>query len=481
MYLCGRALPIGQGLEQQLERALEEHPGIRLVILDTLQKVRIESGNGMSYAADYRDASALKSVADRYHVCLLAIHHLRKLPDEDPFNRLAGTNGLSGAADGSLVLLRTKRQENTAVLSATGRDIEDQEETLEFDDCRWNGTTDPEQMQFGLLVMLLQKLLRQEAFQGTATELAEWLGKEGLLFGPAQLSRYLQSRGRQLAEAGIGLEVSRTIDVPQEVPKRGILQYVHSEAERMEKRFRCGMEEDDRTTFEQYAAGWLARQTHYKASTLAGYKRQLEVVYPYIGGVTLNKLRPLILEEMCAELRKRKNRRGEPLCEATVHKYLETVSAVLEDAKRNDILLYNPAHRVRGVRVEKKVQRVPAEFEMRKLMQCILQEPLLYRVFYLTAITTGMRRGELCALRWNDLHGGGTVTVQHSRSSVLGQGIVESSTKNHRTRTVVIPELVHDYMGELFLEQAREGRIICRGTGASGFFYPAASQTLPEK
>lgn len=210
LYLCGQALPIGQGLEQQLERALEEHPGIRLVILDTLQKVRIESGNGMSYAADYRDASALKSVADRYHICLLAIHHLRKLPDEDPFNRLSGTNGLSGAADGSLVLLRTKRQENTAVLSATGRDIEDQEETLEFDDCRWNRTTEPEQLQFGLLVMLLQKLLRQDVFQGTATELADWMGKEGLLFGPAQLSRYLQSRGRQLAEAGIGLEVSRT-------------------------------------------------------------------------------------------------------------------------------------------------------------------------------------------------------------------------------------------------------------------------------
>ena len=210
LYLCGQALPIGQGLEQQLERALEEHPGIRLIILDTLQKVRIESGSGMSYAADYRDASALKSVADRYHICLLAIHHLRKLPDEDPFNRLSGTNGLSGAADGSLVLLRTKRQENTAVLSATGRDIEDQEEPLEFDDCRWNRTADPEQLQFGLLVMLLQKLLRQDVFQGTATELADWLGKEGLLFGPAQLSRYLQSRGRQLAEAGIGLEVSRT-------------------------------------------------------------------------------------------------------------------------------------------------------------------------------------------------------------------------------------------------------------------------------
>lgn len=210
LYLCGQALPIGQGLEQQLEHTLDEHPDIRLVILDTLQKVRCVTGGGMSYGSDYQDAAALKSIADHYHVCLLAIHHLRKLPDEDPFNRLSGTNGLTGAADGTLILVRPKRQENMAVLTATGRDIEDQEETLEFDDCRWNRTTDPEQLQFGLLVMLLQKLLGQNVFQGTATELADWLGKEGLLFGPAQLSRYLQSRGRQLAEAGIGLEVSRT-------------------------------------------------------------------------------------------------------------------------------------------------------------------------------------------------------------------------------------------------------------------------------
>ena len=53
---------------------------------------------------------------------------------------------------------------------------------------------------------------------------------------------------------------SRTIDVPREIPKRSVLQYVHAEAQKLEKRFRCGMEEDDRTSFEQYAeAGSSAR------------------------------------------------------------------------------------------------------------------------------------------------------------------------------------------------------------------------------
>ena len=81
---------------------------------------------------------------------------------------------------------------------------------------------------------------------------------------------------------------------------------------------------------------------------------------------------------------------------------------------------------------------------MRKLLQCILQEPLLYRVFYLTAIATGMRRGELCALRWSDVIVTGSyegyIIVQHSRSTVSGEGVQEGKTKNGRARTVSMNE-----------------------------------------
>lgn len=128
----------------------------------------------------------------------------------------------------------------------------------------------------------------------------------------------------------------------------------------------------------------------------------------------------------------------------------------LQDAAKNDILLYNPAHRVEKVRVEKVQQRIPQQWEMQKLLQCILQEPLLYHVYYLMALSTGLRRGELCALRWSDLHGGNQVKIQHSRSTVVGQGVQESDTKNHRTRIVVMPQIVFDELGELFTQQALE-------------------------
>ena len=141
---------------------------------------------------------------------------------------------------------------------------------------------------------------------------------------------------------------AQTIAVPSSVPKRGIQQYVMAEAERIEKKFKYGVEESDQTHFEQYAENWLKRQElFFKATTYAGYKRNLGIVYPLIGGIPLAKLRPMTLEEMCEELRKRPGRGGNCIKETTVQKYLETVSSVLEDAKKNDIIPFNSAHRVR--------------------------------------------------------------------------------------------------------------------------------------
>lgn len=210
LHLCGHAPMIGQGLEQQLDQMLAEHPGIRLVIIDTLQKIREATGASPSYSIDYRDASALKAVADRNDICLLVVHHLRKQEDKDPFKQLSGTNGLNGAADGSIVLDRQKRQEGTATMSATGRDIEDMELTLDFSDCCWSRSCSPDELQLMYLLPAIRQLLASGEFLGSATELVEKLGQQGSLWGPAQLSRYLQSHKDALAAQGILLDTKRS-------------------------------------------------------------------------------------------------------------------------------------------------------------------------------------------------------------------------------------------------------------------------------
>ena len=101
LYFETKAITLAEGLLAYLESFQARHPDCRLVVVDTLQKVRGEAAPSSSaYAADYADLGALKAYADRQGVCLLVIHHLRKMTDDaDPFNRIAGSNGIFGAAD----------------------------------------------------------------------------------------------------------------------------------------------------------------------------------------------------------------------------------------------------------------------------------------------------------------------------------------------------------------------------------------------
>ena len=113
------------GLEQQIEQFLVEHPATKLVVIDTLQRVRGTGSDSNLYANDYQDIGLLKKLADKRHIAILPIHHLRKLHDDDPMNMISGSTGLSGAEDSTFVLQKSSRLANIASLHCTGRDIAD--------------------------------------------------------------------------------------------------------------------------------------------------------------------------------------------------------------------------------------------------------------------------------------------------------------------------------------------------------------------
>ena len=137
LYFQTRCEAIGEGLEFELELFLAKHPETGLIVIDTLQKVRIDTQNSGVYAGDYQDMSALKSLADRYNVGILAVHHLRKQGASDPFLQISGSNGLMGAAD-TILLLQRQRMASTAKLLVTGRDMDSRTLRLQWDGCLWN-------------------------------------------------------------------------------------------------------------------------------------------------------------------------------------------------------------------------------------------------------------------------------------------------------------------------------------------------------
>lgn len=105
---------------------MAEHPETKLIIIDTLQKVREVGGDNYSYANDYEIITRIKKFADSSGICLLLVHHTRKQNSDDKFDMISGTNGLLGAADGGFILRKEKRTSNAATLEVSGRDQPDQ-------------------------------------------------------------------------------------------------------------------------------------------------------------------------------------------------------------------------------------------------------------------------------------------------------------------------------------------------------------------
>ena len=126
LFFSVSAGQLGKGLDEQLARFVAEHTDTKLIIIDTLQKVREVGGDNYSYANDYQIMARLKSFADAHGLCILLVHHTRKQTADDKFDMISGTSGLLGAADGAFLLQKEKRTGNAATLEVSGRDQQDQ-------------------------------------------------------------------------------------------------------------------------------------------------------------------------------------------------------------------------------------------------------------------------------------------------------------------------------------------------------------------
>ncbi|MHA1212612.1 MAG: AAA family ATPase [Candidatus Heimdallarchaeota archaeon] len=127
-----------RGLET-LNKRIKEIPNLRLVIIDTLKKIKSgKSGKSKTlYDIDYEFIASIKDIADENHVSILVIHHLRKSDAEDIMDTFSGTFGLTGAADGLLALNRMTGQSD-ATLSIIGRDVDAAEYALKYDPQLWS-------------------------------------------------------------------------------------------------------------------------------------------------------------------------------------------------------------------------------------------------------------------------------------------------------------------------------------------------------
>lgn len=206
IWLATEALNIGEGFEEQLVNFLTTHPDVKLVIIDTFQRVRKAGQEQYNYASDYEAVCALKKIADRFLITLLLVHHTRKTGSSDSFNMISGTTGLLGCADGALVLQKSSRLETTATLDVTGREVADTQLNLRFDKQRtvWEFISfggDAQEKEPDPVLTAVQTFIRdRHEWLGYAAELLEELKtKSGIEAEPHTLTRLMNAHITELA------------------------------------------------------------------------------------------------------------------------------------------------------------------------------------------------------------------------------------------------------------------------------------------
>ena len=213
LHFAVTANSLSDGMINQIEMFLADHPATNLIVIDTLQCIR-ESSDSNTYASDYRDIGALKAIADKHNIAVIGVQHLRKQHDNDPHQMVSGSTGLLGAADGSYILKKEKPVDTNAKLYIRGRDISESIFSLQFDSItrEWqflgSDTPQAEDMKSdNIMTVLIAYLKKEESFEGTATELSQRLG--GICKSNV-LSRKLTQYENELNEIGIEFVKTRT-------------------------------------------------------------------------------------------------------------------------------------------------------------------------------------------------------------------------------------------------------------------------------
>ena len=211
LHFATAAGKIGNGLDEQLGNFMREHPDTKLIIIDTMQKIRELGGEAYSYASDYDIIGRIKQFADQHCICLLTVHHTRKQRADDSFETISGITGLLGCADGSLLMQKKKRTELDATIKVVGRDQPDQILYLKKDPQTqiWN----LERMENELYKEPPDPVLEAVA-KLVSAECREWVGSpselaEAIQTGMASnaLTKYLNVKsGRLLEEYHVGYE-----------------------------------------------------------------------------------------------------------------------------------------------------------------------------------------------------------------------------------------------------------------------------------
>lgn len=163
-----------------LEKFIEKYSDTRLIVIDTLAKIKSKATNKNKtlYTEDYESMEPLKAIADKFGIAVVVVHHTRKSGSDDAYETISGTTGLTGGTDAMMVLTKD-RARCDGILYITGRDLQDKELALKWDDVTtsWSALGNAAEYRMSQERQAIIEVLRASPVPMSSKEIADGLGK----------------------------------------------------------------------------------------------------------------------------------------------------------------------------------------------------------------------------------------------------------------------------------------------------------------
>jgi len=138
------------------------------------------------------------------------------------------------------------------------------------------------------------------------------------------------------------------------------------------------------------------------------------------------------------------------LSKKTIKNYHRLISAILAQAVYWQVISSNPAQRVKAPKVPRTEAKYLDEKQTAILIELIEKTSMQKRTMILLLIYSGLRRGELCGLEWNDIDfANKMITIRRSSQYVPSKGIFTKETKTVTSdRTIKLPTAAFELLAE---------------------------------
>jgi len=187
--------------------------------------------------------------------------------------------------------------------------------------------------------------------------------------------------------------------------------------------------------YKEYLHQWFStKQNSIGVQTAKVYNNYLQSrILPGLGNFNLSKLSTIQIQNFIDSLS------TDGLSSATVKKVYEIIRNSLEYAVDFELILKNPAIKVKLPKSNKKEMKVWNENEINHFLKIAKADPNY--IVFLLALTTGMRQGEVLGLRWKDIDlEKGLINIKQTLSHD-GKNFISGAKTKSSLRTINLSKL----------------------------------------